>query len=1174
MPNILGNALMPNNFNFTVGGAVQDGTYLRRPADDELLDFCKKGEFAYVLASRQIGKSSLINKTDKTLSEEGFRTAVIDVSGLGQVEDADRWYFGLIDDLKYRLGLKVNVDKWWEEKPHLLGPTRRFIQFLREVVLKEITESIVIFVDEIDFTLGLDFTKDFFAAIRAIYQDRVRNQDYERLTFVLMGVATPDELISDPRHTPFNIGREIILRDFTKVMCKPLHDEIRDKYPDQGDSYFNQIYDWTSGHPYLTQKLCIAVLGASEDNSPESLVQDQVKQIFTDPEMRGEDNNIQFVHQRITTDDHSQEMLQLYQKILQEEDIYYDEKSVPMNRLRLYGLVVVDEGLLKIRNNIYKTVFDEEWVKDKLGSKKQYTLEEVRHFELPSPLSNKYKGISKLAEHKNRAIYLVQDIEDLSKTQLVTLKLRKLRMGSERSMAEEIERFKRFSQLHHPNIVKILEVDSLDDQTLFKAMEYITGGTLRDKLSEGALSLEEALDIAIQIGKALTKLHEQGIIHCDVNPNNILLDATQKSSIRAVLSDFDSARFLSENDLPKNDDEPVQGTLRYVAPEQLRKEPVSAATDVYALAITFFEMVAGRPPFEEEVISKHLNNPIPNLSKIVPKLSSFFDGILQVATVKEPANRFEQVADFTSALETAHIRMQQAEREAKHYISQADREMRKGKRANPTLALTAIEQSLAEYPGYFDALLLKGKFYFKRKELSQAIEAYQQAYDQIAAPLSLAGQGYLDTLEEIAKTKWAAEEYGEAIEYYERIIQILNEVKYQDEVRERWDRVTRRLTEYHIDQGNSAFEAEDSDGMDTAIEALKKLGANDKSEILESKKTLLEIRFEYNKALPIYNSKYSSENVEALDEAIQVLDTSIQRIESMKISLQESELTEADKIIAELRENQNSLGIKQCEQAIKQAEDAIKAESREDEILQNYRTIDETYQKWINLTPSDQTVAERKQEASKQHARYRLELAQSAENEARYDDALKHYKTLQKFESKIVQMLHSDLDLDSKIDNLESIANLQQKLAEVNSLIDAEQYADALDKLNNDIIRPAKYEYLDVASSFTKLARKVQKTPISIREEGVNIYVQDSSKIEDGKPKFKGIILPALFLSIIPGLTGGFIMGITMNIIWKNLSDNLSILWWVSFVTLAISSITFVYYIRSGYLSLIRETNE
>ena len=103
-----------------------------------------------------------------------------------------------------------------------LGITLRLTRFFQEVVLAEVSEPIVIFVDEIDTTLSLEFTDDFYAAIRYLYVARSTDSNLRRLSFVLIGVATPGDLIRDAKRTPFNIGQRVDLTDFTKEEALPL----------------------------------------------------------------------------------------------------------------------------------------------------------------------------------------------------------------------------------------------------------------------------------------------------------------------------------------------------------------------------------------------------------------------------------------------------------------------------------------------------------------------------------------------------------------------------------------------------------------------------------------------------------------------------------------------------------------------------------------------------------------------------------------------------------------------------------------------------------------------------------------------------------------------------------------------------------------------------------------
>lgn len=356
--------MIDSSIKLTVGGDVQakGGTYLTRPADEQLLQACLAGEFAYVLACRQIGKSSLKNAVAEHLIAQGIKVARIDLNRIGQsVKDAEDWYLSLQAEIARTLNLKVDIEKWNESQPRHSTLTQRFLRFLDEVVLTAISEQVVIFIDEIDLTLGLPFTGDFFAAIRTIHNDRAQNPDYHRLTFVLLGVATPDELISDNNRTPFNIGRAIPIRDFTEAECGVFLQVIQTKYPTHAKNYFKQIYNWTNGHPYLTQKLCAAVI-SSPDTNDSNLVNKLVKQIFLNEQDQAE-SNLQFVQTSILNDPEKDRMLKIYQEIIEGKKVGNDEKSPAINRLKLSGLIVAENDILKPRNKIYTETFNSKWIR-------------------------------------------------------------------------------------------------------------------------------------------------------------------------------------------------------------------------------------------------------------------------------------------------------------------------------------------------------------------------------------------------------------------------------------------------------------------------------------------------------------------------------------------------------------------------------------------------------------------------------------------------------------------------------------------------------------------------------------------------------------------------------------------------------------------------------------------
>src|SRR5512138_788509 len=225
----------PQEF-FVAGGTLwrEAPSYIHRPADEELFQLTSAGEYCNVLAARQMGKSSLMVQTAKRLQEAGVRTAILDISTLGGgISTPEAWFFGFLDELAIQLDLDEDCDAWWEAHANH-NAVQRFNNFLRDVLLPKAAGPIVVFVDEIDSALGMAFTDDFFAAIRAAYNARASHPDFQRLTFILLGVARPADLIRDRSRTPYNIGTHIDLNDFTLSELRPFQDVFESAYPGQG----------------------------------------------------------------------------------------------------------------------------------------------------------------------------------------------------------------------------------------------------------------------------------------------------------------------------------------------------------------------------------------------------------------------------------------------------------------------------------------------------------------------------------------------------------------------------------------------------------------------------------------------------------------------------------------------------------------------------------------------------------------------------------------------------------------------------------------------------------------------------------------------------------------------------------------------------------------------------
>lgn len=357
---------------YTSGGTVQAGSgiYIPRNADDELLALCRASVFAYVLTARQMGKSSLMIRTAETLGTEGIRSATIDLTKIGAsgLMTEEEWYFGLIAVIKSRLGLKVDLSDWWDNNSRV-SMAQRLTDFLETVLLVEIKNPVVIFIDEIDTTLRLSFRDDFYAAIRYMYNERADNPKFRRLSFVLFGVATPSSLISNPDQTPFNIGRRVDLSDFTFQEAGPLADGLS-LPPDEARQVLRWVLDWTGGHPYLTQRLCLAIVERNQNHWTKEEIDELVATTFFN-EKSEEDHNLQFVRdmliRRIPEPLEAVDVLLQYREIRKGKSKVADEERVLVkSHLKLSGIVCPIGGVLEVRNPIYKKVFDEKWVAEHL----------------------------------------------------------------------------------------------------------------------------------------------------------------------------------------------------------------------------------------------------------------------------------------------------------------------------------------------------------------------------------------------------------------------------------------------------------------------------------------------------------------------------------------------------------------------------------------------------------------------------------------------------------------------------------------------------------------------------------------------------------------------------------------------------------------------------------------
>jgi len=217
-----------------------------------------------------------------------------------------------------------------------------------------------------------------------------------------------------------------------------------------------------------------------------------------------------------------------------------------------------------------------------------------------------------------------------------------------RFVEQFLEMERRVARLFHPNLVTIYDAGIADDHC-FVVMEYLPGGSLRSRLAAGqALPPRAAIRLVAQVADALQRLHEERIVHGDIKPDNVLLDEYGN----AKLVDFGIAHLATTTGVIKP--ETLSGSVPYLAPEQVEQGVADSRSDIYALGLVAYELLAGRPPFAGDnwvaVAAQRLTcDPAP-LAEVRPELPAELSRVVMRALARDPQRRYPSAAEFRAAL--------------------------------------------------------------------------------------------------------------------------------------------------------------------------------------------------------------------------------------------------------------------------------------------------------------------------------------------------------------------------------------------------------------------------------------------------------------------------------------------------------------------------------------------
>ncbi len=275
--------------------------------------------------------------------------------------------------------------------------------------------------------------------------------------------------------------------------------------------------------------------------------------------------------------------------------------------------------------------------------------------------AGRYRVIKQLGEGGMGQVYLAEHVAIEKRVALKVLR------AEYASKGEIVTRFQQeaisASRIKHPNVLDVFDFGQLDNGCFFLAMEFLEGNDLADEIQRRrVLDAATGIRVSMQICRALAAAHANGVVHRDMKPENVFLQRTADGEEIVKIVDFGIAQLRAKDDAVKETKRRLTrtgmifGTPEYMSPEQAGGKHADLRADIYAVGIIMYEMFTGAVPFTGEtflgVLTKHLNEPAPQMSTVFPELaiSAQLQAVIMRALVKDPNVRYQTMLEFAQAI--------------------------------------------------------------------------------------------------------------------------------------------------------------------------------------------------------------------------------------------------------------------------------------------------------------------------------------------------------------------------------------------------------------------------------------------------------------------------------------------------------------------------------------------